>query len=119
MGDLFMLAVADAAVEEAQQDRAIFHCPDIFVLGVHRHRPKHHVEVGIHIQNLLANVEHGDFAAAARRRPVHREFGFCVSSHAATSWAASTASGTAACPLDLPQCSGPNLRTSSTINVIS
>ena len=85
-GDVFVLVVADAAVEERQQDRAVFHGFDIFVFGIHGHRPEDHIEVGIHIQDLFVDVEHGDLTAAAGGCPVHCKFWFLpLARHAGTS----------------------------------
>ena len=73
---MLILVVANAAVEEREQDRAVFHGFDILIFGVHRHRPEDHFEIGIQIEDLFVGIEHGDFTSAAGGRPVHCEFRF-------------------------------------------
>ena len=77
LGNVLIFVVADAAVEQRQQDRAVLHRLDILVFGIHGHRPEDHLEVGVHIQDLLVDVQDGDLTAAAGGCPVHGEFWFC------------------------------------------
>ena len=57
VSDFLVFFVADAAVEEGQQDGFIRHGFDIFILGIHGNRPENDFEIGIYIQDFLTDVQ--------------------------------------------------------------
>ncbi len=95
------------------------HRLDIFVLGVHSDRPEDHVEIGIDVEDLLADVENGDLAAAARGGPIHRKFRFARSCHCLLYGLTGAGRVPLKIALRAGQFNGPRARTSSTKTVIS
>jgi hypothetical protein len=82
MRHVLVLFVADGTVPKGEQDRSILQRLDILDLGIHCHGPERDIEVGIHIQDLLMDIDDGDLASATRAGPVHCKFRFA---HAVTS----------------------------------
>ncbi len=75
-GHLFVLGIADRAVEEAEVNVAVRIVAHIGVLEICRHRPEDDVKDRVDVQNMIADVEDGDLAATAGGCPVHAKFGF-------------------------------------------
>ena len=75
LGHVLVLGVAHGAVEQAEVDEAVFVAFDVLVLEVGRHRPEDDVEMLGELEHFLLDLQDGDGAASAGRRPVHRELG--------------------------------------------
>ena len=73
LGDVLVLAVADAAVEQADVDEVVVVGLEVLVLEVGRGRPEDDVVGGVDLDDLLLDLEQGDLAAAAAAGPVHGE----------------------------------------------
>src|SRR5450756_1746328 len=116
VGEALVLAVADAAVEQADVDEAVVVALDVLVLEVGGRRPKDHFVVLVDLDDLVLDLEEGDLAAAAAAGPVHGELELA---HAGTaSFAASAVSASALSSLNWAfQPSGPRARICSVNSV--
>ena len=70
-GHVLLLAVADAAVEEADVDLAVGHLLDVADLAVGDAGAEDQVEGGVDVEDLGVDLQDGDLATAARRGPVN------------------------------------------------
>jgi hypothetical protein len=72
---------AQSTVEKRHQDLAIGESLHVLFLGVEQAGTEDEVEVRRNVQNLLVEVDQGDFATAARSSPIHAQLWFLT--HAA------------------------------------
>ncbi len=79
-GHLQLMAGAHGAVYETDGDLAIGHAFYILLFEIQGDGPEDDIHGGGHVQDLLAKIQHGLLAAAARGAPVERNLGFHATS---------------------------------------